>query len=1138
MGELCALARNRPVGELALLGLPLNLPMSNRRPHKEDHRAAISSGHPLFEDLSDSAGQRVDATGEIYNLLVQHHFLVRSVARASTQPKDSAAVRALAALLHERSSGSVRSSFDQASHEILALPGAPRLLHHLLEMGPFISSIEPAELLPANHTLCQWRSGLGEAGETGVSVAPRPSGAWWGMRAEWSRSNPPLLLRCVLVRNPPRTHRQWACGLWNDRAPNPATVARLAPDVVLHDGTHTHTGAPAVAEVLRACAGRANVLAITRTVHVDQTTTCLHIIGTRLLPYRVTEAALAGACGGGWKGPCTGEDPAGGGGGAGAHSCGGANGGAGICGASLCGNSVAESTVNRTAQFDVPTSAPSAAFSSSSRHVEGESGAARLDSSSAVEQRAVQALRVMLRASPAGGGEATPMQLLREIVLWGKGSAGADRKVVEIRRTYLHLPADALPGGAHSLLPAGETVPMDLEQALALCGPSAVLLGVRSGAAGDGLLSTDSGAPLDAAAGDEAAQSALAVRAPHNALAVGLDAPDLRGISDEDPPPPWALRPGVELWARKLAVPTAEQRDAWVETELARRLTARAEQGMRTPRRQAAGILSDGEVPGESRAELLHPSRTEARRRAREDARVLAAEAKATAGARAAEADASAAARTAREREAARMRTEEAKQVRERAAAAASAAAAAAAAKRADLAAASAAAAAAERAAELSKRARGVLYHPTWLLGEGDGMVRLTQGKHRGEWLDTVEAHARLIELQADGGAGSRGELRKWLDPEVTAQVHLGSMPASAAHDEASKAEALASFGGGCDAVLAGLDASELKRARRAVSGVHPATVLEDGLTSILMRVGTGASAERVEDVVRWTEGGLVGAWWRVRQPQVCHREWLQAVGTGGVARLAPLLSSDVQFIVTGEGGSGDGAMRAQGREAVLAALAARSTRMKGGMQLIGRTRHVGGSEAGGAAAGGAPIVSPGHDCERGVFELGKAGTRCGLDDSQIHAWLVEVPAADGAIFAPSGGRRGRAAAQPTRHLLTQTVVVGRWRVPGSKWYSEGRVSLRETLGWRQIVNAADGHVSRTVARVLWELLPADHHQAVQVWARLADRLRREKQAVGEKTASAAAAAKESQAAMAGGWCDKPAPLLPRSRQRLIATGR
>jgi uncharacterized protein (DUF2336 family) len=99
-------------------------------------------------------------------------------------------------------------------------------------------------------------------------------------------------------------------------------------------------------------------------------------------------------------------------------------------------------------------------------------------------------------------------------------------------------------------------------------------------------------------------------------------------------------------------------------------------------------------------------------------------------------------------------------------------------------------------------------------------------------------------------------------------------------------------------------------------------------------------------------------------------------------------------------------------------------------------------------------------------------------------------------------------------------------------------VSLRETLGWRQTVNAADGHVSRTVARVLWEMLPADHPHAVSVWARLTDEHRKEKQAVAMKTASSAVARQEVQAAVADGWCDKPVPLLPRSRQRLIATGR
>jgi hypothetical protein len=482
------------------------------------------------------------------------------------------------------------------------------------------------------------------------------------------------------------------------------------------------------------------------------------------------------------------------------------------------------------------------------------------------------------------------------------------------------------------------------------------------------------------------------------------------------------------------------------------------------------------------------------------------------------------------------LRADEAKQVRERAAAAASAVAAAAAAERADRAAESAvaAAAAAELAAEMAKRARGVLYHPTWLLGEGDGMLRLTCGTHSGEWLDTVEAHARLIELQADGSAASRGELRRWLDPKVTAQVHLGSMPASAVHDEESKTQALESYCGGCDAVLARTEASELKRARRAVSGVHPAAVLHDGRTSVLMRVGIGAAAERVEEVVRWTEGGLVGAWWRVRQPQVSQREWMQAVATGGVARLAPLLSPDVQFIVTGEGGPGGGSVRAEGREAVLAALAARSARMKGGVQLIGRTGHVVGSggEGAGAASGGASVLTPGRDGNRGHVESEQAAAGGGLDDAQIKAWLRE----DQATLAPSGGRRGQATPQPVGRVLTQTVVVGSWRVPGTKWYGEGRVSLRETLGWRQAVNAADGYVARTMSRVLWEMLPADHPQAMPVWARLAERQRREKQAAAEKAASATTHGVHD--GVAHVWCDKVAPLLPRSRQRLIAAGR
>jgi len=337
----------------------------------------IGVNHPLFEDRTAAVGRRVGPDGREYNALALHDGLTFALARVGGQLDDSPTVRYVGSLLHRHCSGSVRSSFAEASHEVLALPGAPRVLTELLKAGPSIRAIEPAELLPSGNTISLWRSGPADAGDASLNLpnhSPDPT-TWWGLSCRWSEDG--RLYRCVLVRNPARNHRVWACGWHANKLPRkPAALTNLAADVVLHDGAQTHTGARVVADVLRACAGRASVLAVTRVTHLDESTTRLWFIGTRLLPHGLNEASLGSAA---------------------------------SAAPSVAGKKAA--AVKKTVRFgESIVESLSAVFSSGTVADETKApddGAAAeqagLASKSDVDRRAVAALRVMLRAAPGAG---------------------------------------------------------------------------------------------------------------------------------------------------------------------------------------------------------------------------------------------------------------------------------------------------------------------------------------------------------------------------------------------------------------------------------------------------------------------------------------------------------------------------------------------------------------------------------------------------------------------------------------------------------------------------------------------------------------------------------------------------------------
>ena len=223
-----------------------------------------------------------------------------------------------------------------------------------------------------------------------------------------------------------------------------------------------------------------------------------------------------------------------------------------------------------------------------------------------------------------------------------------------------------------------------------------------------------------------------------------------------------------------------------------------------------------------------------------------------------------------------------------------------------------------------------------------------------------------------------------------------------------------------------------------------------DGRTALSFEVfgPEGSPPDRLRDVLRWNDDGLIASWCRVVEPLPTQRDWLQLLSNGRVGSLEPLLHPQVAILSL----DGRTPQVARGASEAAALIGPIAKRMQGRVLHIGRTRELGSWK-----------------------------------------WPGELAPPEGAAVPPpppAGASRRKTAARPL--VVLQACMIGSWRPLGAPWYGEEVVVLRETAEWR----------GRLVTQLVWERLPHDHPQAVPVLRRWRARRRR------AQAAAAAAAAR------------------------------
>ena len=328
------------------------------------------------------------------------------------------------------------------------------------------------------------------------------------------------------------------------------------------------------------------------------------------------------------------------------------------------------------------------------------------------------------------------------------------------------------------------------------------------------------------------------------------------------------------------------------------------------------------------------------------------------------------------------------------------------------------------------------------------GLKLLSAGDKAGEILETFEMAVHLLNLQVKADQPSTSEIEGLL-AESVAFMHCSGSAAAPPSKPPLQGKA---------SVMEHLKASELadgqlKRLKNKVKSSQPAKLLADGRTSLNFEilVAGGTAIERLQDVIEWDDEGKIASWVRVFEPRKSQRDWLQLISNGKSNALNGLLDGGVRFAVL----DGPNPRCYVGYEQTLEALKVMALRMTGKVSHIGRTREV--------------------------------------TDWQ---WPKEL--ASGGGGAGGGSKKKRPENPPA---TVQAIIIGMWRPLGSKWYGDEELAMRETAEW------CGSHVTK----IMWELLPTDHPQAVPVMERLKEKRQRAAQAA-RRRAKALTSGKEDRA--------------------------
>ncbi|KAL1519758.1 hypothetical protein AB1Y20_023266 [Prymnesium parvum] len=348
-----------------------------------------------------------------------------------------------------------------------------------------------------------------------------------------------------------------------------------------------------------------------------------------------------------------------------------------------------------------------------------------------------------------------------------------------------------------------------------------------------------------------------------------------------------------------------------------------------------------------------------------------------------------------------------------------------------------------------------------------EGRVLLTTGPHAGTQFSVLDAHAALMRLQGQASASTLASLAAMLEDDVEYSLHASHLSAPAELSICGKAQ-----------VLQHLKREELPRCANRLVGVQPIELLLHSRTSA--RFGRAPPkpmpVERVRDVIEWGGSGGVRRWRRVVDPPLAQHDWLRCLSRGRTAELGRLLAEQVVFMML------DVAPPSvlHGKAAVLEAVEAMGVRMDGRVHFVGRTR------------------------ELDRFE-----------------W--PLPAALLSKLAQEKSPTAKRAARHAEPSISQAILVGDWTPRGAKWYSDKRITLRETAEWREEMSQPK------IALLVWERLPHDHPQTKPVWAEL---LRKERRM---KAEAQQARAKVPAAPARPAWSEAAAKPTVRSRKGLIA---
>lgn len=324
-----------------------------------------------------------------------------------------------------------------------------------------------------------------------------------------------------------------------------------------------------------------------------------------------------------------------------------------------------------------------------------------------------------------------------------------------------------------------------------------------------------------------------------------------------------------------------------------------------------------------------------------------------------------------------------------------------------------------------------------------------------GEMFDTLEESAALVQLQGKGGPPSLKALFAAMDEQIEFTLCSGAHTAAPTYAPIR----------GKPAVKKHMQEKQFPRlAQRRLKSSQPAALLADGRTAVSFEVyiDGGESVERLQDVVEWADNGKVVRWCRVVEPLPTQRDWLTLFSKGKASALGELLSQSVTFTSV-DAPAGSEPKVSRGKEEVEAVLSSLAARMGGAIHHIGRSRELSPS---GWAWPGEPAPPPAEPA-------GPSAPSSGLVEGGVTAEeLLERGAAAAGRLLGVGKPKGKGGPPPP--VLMQAIMVGAWRPLGAKWYGEKEVALRETAEW----------TGRRITRIAWETLPANHPQALPVWAR------------------------------------------------------